>query len=98
MGLKACQEPRGDVWTDVWMDIRTESLPILQDFVPCWGRCPANFCDFTTSDKQGKGTADLMMPFGDWLMFVPSVLASLSEQGLRASVRGLGAIIWRSKG
>ena len=22
-------------------DGRTEFLPILQDFVPCWGRCPA---------------------------------------------------------
>merc|ERR1712035_123638 len=45
-------------------DGRTEFLPILQDFVPCWGRCPATLCDFTTSKKQGKGTADLMMPFG----------------------------------
>ena len=46
--------------TDGW----TEFLPILQDFVPCRGRCPATFCDFTTSKRQGKGTADLMMPFG----------------------------------
>ena len=45
-------------------DGRTEFLPILQDFVPCRGRCPATFCDFTTSKRQGKGTADLMMPFG----------------------------------
>ena len=48
-------------------DGRTEFLPILQDFVPCRGRCPATLLDFTTSKKQGKGTADLMMPFGDWL-------------------------------
>ena len=54
------------------MDGRTdgqmEFFPILLDFVPCRGRCPANFCDFTTLDKQGKGTADLMMPFGDWFI------------------------------
>ena len=53
---------RADGQADGW----TEFLPILQDFVPCWGCCPATFCDFVTSKKQGKGTADLMMPFGDW--------------------------------
>ena len=52
---------------DGWrMDGRAEFLPILQDFVPCWGRCPATLGDFTSSKKQGKGTAD-MMPFGDWI-------------------------------
>ena len=45
-------------------DGQTEFLPILQDFVPCWGRSPATLCNITTSKKQGKGTADLMMPFG----------------------------------
>ena len=25
---------------DVQMYVRMEILPILQDFVPCWGRCP----------------------------------------------------------
>ena len=49
---------------DPQTDVRTEFLPILQDFVPCRGRCPATLCDFTTSKKQGKGTADFMMPFG----------------------------------
>ena len=48
----------------VWTYVRMEFLPILQDFVPCWGCCPATLCDFTTSKRQGKGTADLMMPFG----------------------------------
>ena len=43
-----------------------EFLPILQDFVPSRGRCPATLCDFQTAKKQGKGTADHMMPFGDW--------------------------------
>ena len=47
-----------------WADRQTEFLPILQDFLPCWGCCPATLCNFTTSTKQGKGTADLMMPFG----------------------------------
>ena len=27
--------------TDGRTDERTENLPILQDFVPYWGRCPA---------------------------------------------------------
>ena len=49
---------------DSQMEGRMEFLPILQDFVPCWGRCPATLCNFTPSKKQGKGTADLMMPFG----------------------------------
>ena len=47
--------------TDVRRDRRTEFLPILQDFVPSRGRCPATSCDFTTSKRQGKGTADLMI-------------------------------------
>ena len=50
------------------MDGQTEFLPILEDFLSCGGRCPSTFCNFTTSKKQGKGTADLMMPFGDWLI------------------------------
>ena len=37
-GLRASQ--RGDVRTDRRTDGRTEFLPILQDFVPCRGRCP----------------------------------------------------------
>ena len=52
------------------MDGRTESLPILQDFVPCWGRCPPTLCNCITSERQGKGTADLMMPLG--VLFPPS--------------------------
>ena len=35
--------PRGggtDGHRDVWTDVRTENLPILQDFVPYGGRCP----------------------------------------------------------
>ena len=53
-----------------WTDGRTEFLPILQDFVPSRGRCPATLSDFSTTKKQGKGTADHMMPFGDWLTLV----------------------------
>ena len=32
---------RTDGWTDGQTDGRTENLPILQDFVPYRGRCPA---------------------------------------------------------
>ena len=45
-----------------------EFLPVLQDFVPCWGCSPAILGDLTTSKKQGKGTADLMMPSGNCFM------------------------------
>ena len=49
-------------------DGRTENLPILQDFVPYRGRCPATAqLQPKNCIKQGKGTADHMMPLGDWL-------------------------------
>ena len=67
-----------DGWMDGRADVRTEFLPILQDFVPCRGRCPATLCDFTTSKKQGKGTADLMMPFGVLFFLSPTHTLSLS--------------------
>ena len=38
-GLAGWMAQRGER-TDRWTDIRTENLPILQDFVPYWGRCP----------------------------------------------------------
>ena len=65
-----------DGWMDRckgWTDGRTEFLPILQDFVPYRGRCPATFNKYKqhnneTTKKQGKGIADLMMPFGDWFL------------------------------
>ena len=57
-----------DIWMDGrmygWADGRTEFLPILQDFVPSRGCCPATLYNFTASKKQGKGIADVMMPFG----------------------------------
>ena len=40
------------------------------------GLCPLSVplpcypCDFTTLKKQGKGTADHILPFGDWLKMV----------------------------
>ena len=49
-----------------WMDGQTEILPILQDFVPYQGCCSATLLDCLKSKKQGKGTADLIMPFGNW--------------------------------
>ena len=48
------------------MDRRMENLPILQDFVPYWGRCPATAqLQPKNCIKRGKGTAD-HMPLGDW--------------------------------
>ena len=54
--------------------IRTEFLPILQDFVPYRGRCPATIevtIEKTIKEtvEQGKGTGDHLMPLGDWLFF-----------------------------
>ena len=40
-----------------------ENLPILQDFVPYWGRWPAFPYEIWEKVKQGKGTADYLMPF-----------------------------------
>ena len=51
-----------------------EFLSILQDFVPY--RRPATLCDFTISKKQGRGTANLLMPFCD--LFYNSLLLCLS--------------------
>ena len=49
------------------MDGWTENLPILQDFVPYRGRCPATAqLQPKNCIKRGKGTADHMMPLGNW--------------------------------
>ena len=66
-------QPGGDRW-------KTEFLPILQDFVLSQGRCLATLWDFTTSKMQGKGTADLMMSFGNWLdlIFKPAQSTQIS--------------------
>ena len=65
-----------DGWTDRWtegqmdgqMDGWRENLPILQDFVPYWGCCPAAAqLQPKNCIKRGKGTADHMMPLGNWL-------------------------------
>ena len=46
-----------------------ENLPILQDFVPYRGRCPATAqLQPKNCIKRGKGTADHMMPLGDWFL------------------------------
>ena len=55
-------------------DVRTENLPILQDFVPYRGRCPASQRKiYGNKEKQGKGIADHLMPLGDWLLIPPSL-------------------------
>ena len=52
-------------WTDGWT--LDKNLPILQDFVPYWGCCPATAQLLPANRiKQGKGTAD-HMPLGSWL-------------------------------
>ena len=57
--------------TDVRTDRRMENCPILQDFVPYWGRCPATAqLQPENCIKRGKGTADHMMPLDDWFVFV----------------------------
>merc|ERR1712015_220669 len=58
--------PRGgNGRTDGRMDVRTENLPILQDFVPYRGRCPASQRKiYANKEKQGKGIADHLMPLG----------------------------------
>ena len=54
--------------TDKWM----ENLPILQDFVPYQGRCPATAqLQPKKCIKRGKDTADHMMPLGDWFPYIP---------------------------
>ena len=48
----------------------TENHPILQDFIPYWGCCPATAqLQPKKYIKRGKGTAD-QMPLGDWFHFV----------------------------
>ena len=56
-------------------DGQMENLPILQDFVPYRGRCPAA-AQFQPKNcvKRGKGTADHMMPLGDWLGLCVAIL------------------------
>ena len=50
------------------MYIQTENLPILQDFVPYRGRCPASPHEIKEKVEQGKGTADHLMPLGNWFL------------------------------
>ena len=57
-----------DGQTDGQMEEQTENLPILQDFVPYWGRYPATVqLQPKNCIKRGKGTAD-HMPLGDWFL------------------------------
>ena len=61
---------------------RMENLPILQDFVPYRGRCPASIkiTEKKTKGKtveQGQGTADHLMPLGDWFTLYIFIFLSL---------------------
>ena len=51
---------RADGWMYGWMDSCTVFLPILQDFVTYRGCCQPE------KEKPGKGTADHLMPLGNW--------------------------------
>ena len=65
---------------DGWTDERTENLPILQDFVPYRGHCPATAqLQPENRKKWGKGTADHMMPLGDWLTFSPTFFVTFIQ-------------------
>ena len=66
--------PQGGEWmdgrTEGQTDGRTKNLPILQDFIPYRGHCPATAqLQPKNYMKRGKGTADHMMPFGNWSYF-----------------------------
>ena len=74
-----------------WM----ENLPILQDFVPYRGRCPATAqLQPKNCIKRGKGTADHMMPLGDWfsffLSFIHSFILSVFVLGQKYNLTFLG--------
>ena len=60
------------------MDRWTKNLSVLQDFVPYQGRCPA-IAQLQPKNciKQGKGTADHMMPLGNW--FIIGVLIQMQN-------------------
>ena len=66
-GKKGQINGQTDGWINRWTNGQTAFLPILQDFVPFWGCCPATLRDFETSKWQDKGTADHIMPVGDRL-------------------------------
>ena len=51
-------------WMDSgWLDGWTEFLPFYRTLSPVGA---AALLTSETSNQQGKGIADLMMPFGDW--------------------------------
>ena len=68
-GSEACLSGSWAPWGDGRINKWTDDLPILQGFVPYKGRCPTTAqLLLENSIKRGKGTADHMMPLGDWFM------------------------------
>ena len=66
-----------DGWMDKCTDEQTENLPILEDFVPYRCRCPVTAqLQPKNYIKQGKGTADHMMPLAMRLVLFFLVLPS----------------------
>ena len=51
---------------------QTENLPILQDFVPYWGRCPASPRENQGERRAGQGNR---WPFDAFGLLILSILA-----------------------
>ena len=73
MGTSWVLGPQGGERTDGWMDGQTDGctdgwMENLRDFVRYRGRCPATVqLQPKNYIKRGKGTADHIMPLGNWL-------------------------------
>ena len=86
---------RMDGWMDGQTNGRIENLPILQDFVPYWGRCPATpQLQLENRVKRGMGAADHMMPLGNWFGSGPEASCPRECRGYFAVSRrpGLGGL------
>ena len=60
-----------DGWTDIWTHICSDSPCILQDMSPL-GPLPGLLLNcYCNVDGQGEGTADYVLPLGDWFFVLP---------------------------
>ena len=55
LGLRPGWMAQGGEQTDGRTNVRTENLPILQDFVPYRGRCPASPHENQGESRAGQG-------------------------------------------
>ena len=55
-GMDGCMDKLTYRWTNIRTDgqteARTEFLPILQDFIPCWAHCPKKRASVGVGEKQ----------------------------------------------